>query len=60
MVNLNLMVVFGPSEDSYFVTYGRKLHYHNMPDSLIKTFTTEVDMNPMKVLWLRSVPLVVI
>ena len=60
MVNVNLMVVFGPLNDSYFVTYGRKMHYHNMPDSLIKTFTTETDMNPMRVAWLRLVPFAVI
>lgn len=53
MVALNLVVVFGPSDDSYFVTYGRKMHYRKMPDSLIKTFTEQPDMNPMKVAWLR-------
>lgn len=55
MVNPNLMVVFGQTPDSYFVTYGRKMSYRDMPDSLIKTFTTEPDMNPMNVAWLRCI-----
>ena len=50
---MNLMIVFGPSDDSYFVTYGRKMHYNKMPESLTKTFSTEPNMNPMKVAWLR-------
>ena len=55
MVALNLMVVFGPTDDSYFVTYGRRMHYKNMPDSLVKTFKEQADMNPMNVAWLRYV-----
>ncbi|GJE90150.1 hypothetical protein PsYK624_062750 [Phanerochaete sordida] len=56
MVALNLMVVFGPTDDSYFVTYGRRMHYKNMPDSLVKTFKEQADMNPMNVAWLRMHP----
>lgn len=55
MVNPNIMVVFGKTADSYFITYGRKMSYKNMPESLIRTFTTQPDMNPMKVAWVRYV-----
>ncbi|PSR72624.1 hypothetical protein PHLCEN_2v11508 [Hermanssonia centrifuga] len=55
MVNCNLLVAFGPSPDAFFISYGTKMSYSNMPQSLTNTFTKEAEMNPMKVSWLRSV-----
>lgn len=55
MVNPNIMVAWGATPDSYFITYGRKMSWEKMPESLTKTFTTEGDMNPMSVAWIRCV-----
>lgn len=49
----NLLALLGPTPDSYFITYGRKIAYENAPDDIVQTFTKEPDMNPMSVKWLR-------
>ena len=59
-VNHNLMVLFGPTENSYFVTYGRMMRHSNMPQSLVDTFKNQAEMNPMKVAWLRQGALIVL
>ncbi|KIP03452.1 hypothetical protein PHLGIDRAFT_238237 [Phlebiopsis gigantea 11061_1 CR5-6] len=56
MVNPNILAAWGATPDSYFITYGRKMSWSGMAESLTKTFTTEVDMNPMSVGWLRTQP----
>lgn len=55
MVDHNLLVILGPTPDSYFITYGRKFSHQNAPDDLVQTFMKEPDMNPIGVAWLSLV-----
>lgn len=53
MVNPNLNIVFGPSPDAYFITYGRKFSHSKMPVSLTKSASEHPEMHPMKMAWIR-------
>lgn len=49
-----LKVVFGPTPESYFITYGKRSAWRDIPESRVQSFQTNVELDLMSVSWIRS------